>query len=114
LVYLNEEEFEFLKLKRVEFLKKWGYFREERIRPERIHGERTKERLGGKRGAIGGSLSEDLRGRIHNHTLCYQATDIQATRDSLFWSWRRVKEYYQDLEEELDSKMKQMKKLLSS
>jgi len=104
LVYLSAEEFEFLKLKRVEFLKRWDYFGE----------DRPKERLGGKSEAIGGCINEDLRGRIHNHTLCYEATNIHATRDSLFWSWRRVKEYYQDLEEESDSRMKQMKKLLRS
>ena len=104
MVYLSAEEFEFLKLKRVEFLKRRDYFGE----------ERPKERLVGKSEAIGGFLNEDLRGRIHNHTPCYEATNIHATRDSLFWSWRRVKEYYQDLEEESDSRMKQMKKLLSS
>ena len=104
LVYLGQKEFEFLKQKRVEFLKKWGYFGE----------EGPKERLGGKNESIGGATNEDLRGRIHNHTPCYEPTSIAATRDSLFWGWRRVKEYYQDLEEELDSKMRQMKKLIRS
>jgi len=102
LVYLSEEEFEFLKLQRVEFLKRWGYFGE----------ERPKERLGGKSEAIGGFLNEDLRGRIHNHTPCYEATNIHATRDSLFWGWRRVKEYYGELEEDLDDRMKELKKLI--
>ncbi len=29
--------------------------------------------------------------------LYYEPTNIQATRDSLFWGWRRVKEYYRDI-----------------
>jgi hypothetical protein len=102
LVYLSKEEFKFLKQKRVEFLKKWGQFGE----------EEPKVGLGGKKEAIRGCIKEDLKGRIRNHTPCYEATNIHATRDSLIWSWRRVKEYYQDLEEELDSKMKQMKRLI--
>ena len=103
LVYLSKDEFEFLKLKRVEFLKKWGYFGE----------GRTKEGLGGKNEAIGGSRREDLKaGRGSRYTPCYEPTDILATRDSLYWSWRRVKEYYQELEEDLDNQMKELKKLI--
>lgn len=104
MVYLSKKEFEFLKLKRVEFLKKWGYFGE----------ERSKARWGGKNEAIGGATNEDLKKGRGKYTPCYEPTNIHATRDSLFWSWRRVREYYQDLEEELDSKMKQMKKLIRS
>lgn len=41
-------------------------------------------------------MNEDLLSSIDNHTSCYEPTNIIATRDSLFWSWRRVKEYYRD------------------
>jgi len=114
LIYLSEEEFEFLKLKRIEFLKKWGYFGEEGLKGRLGGFILNGFTMNGKSEAIRGSINEDLRGKIHNHTPCYEATNIQATRDSLFWSWRRVKEYYRDLEEELDDKMKQMKKLIRS
>jgi hypothetical protein len=30
---------------------------------------------------------------------CYEPTNIAARRDSLFWSWRRIAEYFRDLSE---------------
>ena len=102
MIYLSEEEFRFLGLKRLDFLKRGRSFVEKSL----------EGRLGGKNEAIGGCINEDLRGRIHNYTPCYEATDIHATRDSLFWSWRRVKEYYRELEEDLDNQMKELKKLI--
>jgi hypothetical protein len=51
LIYLSEEEFEFLKVKRLEFLKRAGYFFK---KPAEVG-------LVAKNEAIGGSTNEDLK-----------------------------------------------------
>jgi hypothetical protein len=86
---LSDEEFEFLKCKRLEFLKRVGYF---------FKGP-SKGRKGYKEEALRGSTIEDLKRGRGNYTSCYEPTNILATRDSLFWSWRRVAEYYRDFQD---------------
>jgi hypothetical protein len=98
LIYLSGEEFEFLKLKRLEFLKRVGYF-----------GKKPPEgRKGGKKEALRGSTNEDHKTGRGKYTPCYEPTNIEATRDSLFWSWRRVSEYYRDFLDEEDGKRKEV------
>lgn len=104
MIYLSEEEFEFLKLKRLEFLKRVGYF-----------GKKPPEgRKGGKKEALRGSTNEDsykcirISRLVGKYTPCYEPTNIEATRDSLFWSWRRVSEYYRDFLDEEDGKRKEV------
>jgi hypothetical protein len=86
LVYLSKEEFKFLRLLRKSFLKRTRQFF---IKPPRTRFVTKKE-------ASGYPTNGDLRSRIDNHTPCYEPTNIDATRNSLFWRWRRVKEYYRD------------------
>jgi len=95
---LSEEEFEFLKLKRLDFLKRAGYFGE----------ESSEGRKGDKKEALRGSTNEDLQAGRGRYTPCYEPTNIEATRDSLFWSWRRVSEYYRDFLDEEDDKRKEI------
>jgi hypothetical protein len=95
---LSEEEFEFLKLKRLDFLKRAGYFGE---KPPKGRKVRKKARL--RR-----ATNEDLKTGRGKHTHCYEPTNIQATRDSLYWSWRRVSEYYRDFLDEEDGKRKEV------
>jgi hypothetical protein len=104
LIYLSEEEFEFVKFKRLEFLKRVGYFEEKLSRGRKAE----------KGDALGSPTNEDLKRGIHRYTSlktqnsgCYEATNISSTRDSLFWSWRRVAEYYQDFLDEEQSKTKE-------
>ncbi len=44
----------------------------------------------------------------------YEGTNIYHTRESRFWSWRRVREYYRELfiEENMDKKIKTVKELI--
>lgn len=86
-MYLREEEFEFLDLKRFDFWKRAGYFGK---KPQEWRWARKKE-------ALGSSINEDQKVRRYNYTPCYEPTNIYPTRDSSYWGWRRVKEYYQDL-----------------
>jgi len=101
LVYLSEEEFEFLELKRVEFLRRLSYFGERGSKGGKVG---KKEALGG--GERSGTGRGDLKTGRDRHTLCYEPTNISATRDSLYWSWRRVSEYWRDFSDEEDGKRK--------
>jgi hypothetical protein len=83
---LSEAQFKFLEFRRVDFLRRVGYFEEEGTGGRRV----------GRKEALRGSTSEALRIRRGRHTRCYEATNIDATRDSLYWSWRRVGEYWRD------------------
>jgi hypothetical protein len=86
LVYLSEEEFRFLRLLRERFLRKAGRFFE----------KQPKARTVTKKQALGSPTRDDLLPKIDNHTSCYEPTNMINTRDCLFWSWRRVKEYCRD------------------
>jgi len=97
LVYLSEEEFEFLKLKRVEFLKRVGYFGEKLPEGRKVE----------KKDALGSPTNEDLKRGIHRYIPSYEPTNIFSTRDSILWSWRRVAEYYQDFLDEEQTKTKE-------
>jgi len=102
LIYLSEKEFEFIKVKRLEFLKRAGYFLK----------EPTGVGLGVKDEGQKQFRKGDLKVGRDNYTLGYEPSNIGFTRDSLFWSWRRVKEYYQELREEEDVKLKELKRLM--
>jgi hypothetical protein len=105
LIYLSEKEFEFVKLKRLEFLKRVGYAKH----PSDFEEKLPKGRKAEKEDALGSPTNEDLKRGIHRYTPCYEATNISSTRDSLFWSWRRVAEYYQDF---LDEEQSETKKII--
>jgi hypothetical protein len=96
LVYLREEEFRFLEVKRLDFLERAGYFREKGIAGKQV----------GKKETLRGSTNEDLRTGRGEYGLSYESTNIDATRDSLFWSWRRVGEYWRDFSDEEEGKRK--------
>ncbi len=86
LLYLSEEEFKFLKVLRENFLKKVrGFFKKS-----------PKTKAVARKQPTASPKSADLLSGIDNHTRCYEPTNILATRNSLFWSWRRVREYYRD------------------
>lgn len=86
LLYLSEEEFKFLKVLRENFLKKArGFFEKP-----------PKTRAVAEKQPTASPVSADLSSGIDNHTRCYEPTNILATRNCLFWSWRRVREYYRD------------------
>jgi hypothetical protein len=94
---LSEVEFRFLDYKRLYFLRRVGSFSES---PQEWRWFRKKE-------ALGSSISEDQKMRRHNYQPGYEPTNIHSTRDSLFWGWRRVKEYYRDLLEFREDKRKE-------
>jgi hypothetical protein len=99
LVYLSKEEFKFLKLLRFNFLKKARRFFEKQPRTKFLT----------KKQPLGCPTNRDFLPRIdNNHISYYEPTNIVNTRDSLFWSWRRVKEFYRDyLDIEQESKKKE-------
>jgi len=86
LIYLSEEEFKFLKVLRENFLKQVRGFFEKPL----------KTRVAAEKQPIVSPTTVDLLSGIDNHTRCYEPTNILATRNSLFWSWRRVNEYCRD------------------
>ena len=91
------------------FLKRAGYFSEWIKREERPKEAREvfeKEALVDKRKPDFLNGSKD-KARKSIRVLSYQPTNIEYTRDSLFWSWRRVKEYYQELGEEEETQLSQ-------
>ena len=106
LVYLSEEEFKFLKLLRFDFLKKARRFFEKQPRTKFLT----------KKQPLECPTNRDLLPRIANHHIsCYEPTNIVNTRDSLFWSWRRVREFYRDyldIEQDDASKERQVYKLM--
>ena len=86
LLYLSKEEFKFLKVLRENFLKKVRGFLEKPPKTKAVAGKQP----------IVSPATVDLSSRIDNHARCYEPTNILATRNSLFWSWRRVNEYCRD------------------
>jgi len=54
------------------------------------------------------------KNRESQRAIVYEGTNIYHTRDSRFWSWRRVKEYYRELfiEENMDKKIKRVRELI--
>ncbi|UCG82774.1 MAG: hypothetical protein JSW38_11400 [Dehalococcoidia bacterium] len=95
---MSEEEFDCLNVKRVEFLKRVGYFDKLRVKERRV----------GKGRAVAGGVEEDFKTGRDRYKLCYEPTNISATRDSLYWSWRRVWEYWRDFSDEEDGKRKEV------
>ena len=106
LVYLSEEEFKFLKLLRFDFLKKARGFFEKQPRTRFLT----------KKQPLECPVNKDLLPRIDNHVPCYEPTNIVNTRDSLFWGWRRVREFYRDylldMEQDDDGKERQVYELM--
>ena len=99
MIYLSDEEFRFLERKRLEFLRRVGYFFR---RPPEVE-------LVVKKEAVGALQTEISRLGEVIIPPCYEPTSIQATRDSLFWNWRRVAEYYRDfLDMEVHVKTKEV------
>ena len=90
IIYLSKEEFRILKILRGKFLKRTGNnYKKER-----------KERNVLEREALECPTMEDLREWIGRSTLDYELTDfMEDSRNSLFWGWRRVKEYYREISE---------------
>ena len=86
LIYIREEEYKILKELRDSLVKRWSRFCRKRPRCRVIA---KKERVGWR---IKDNLNEG-NGRIYPS---YEATGIWATRDSMMWKWRMVREYYRD------------------
>lgn len=87
LIYLSKEEFKFLRHLRFCFLK----------RARSFFKKQPKAESSAKKQALQRPTTKDLaqgNGKIYP---CYEATPMHYTRDSLFWGWRRVKEYFRDL-----------------
>ena len=87
LIYLTEEEFKFLKILRFEFLRKTGQFFKKGL-------NRSPE---AEKEPQGCPESEDDSQSNGNGYASYEATNIGFTWDSLYWSWRRVKEFHNSL-----------------
>ena len=105
LLYLSEEEFKLLKVLRENFLKKVCGFFEKPPKTRAVTEEQP----------IAGSTSADFSSGIDSYTRCYEPTNILATRNSLFWRWRRVKEYCRDfLVPEENGEAKEVAALLHS
>ena len=83
--------------KRHGFLKRIGSFSESApkgvnrmVSPQKGRLVKTKE--------VSGSFIHEAQGMgRHKYTPGYEPTNIFFTRDSLYWGWQRVKEYYRDL-----------------
>jgi len=86
LVYLTKEEFQFLRSLRERFLKRRRRFFE---KPPRT-------RFVAKKQPLVCPTNNALLPGIDRCIPCYEPANIDVTRDSLFWRWRRVKEYYRD------------------
>ena len=86
LIYLNKEEFRLLRKLRKSFLKRARLFFKKAPKQDSSPREYRLKRF----------IRDDLRKNNDNTYPSYEATNISLTRDSLFWRWRRVKEYYKD------------------
>lgn len=94
LIYIREEEYKILKGLRDSLLKRW----------RRFYGKRPKPRIVVKRRLVGWRIKDDLNGRGGRIYPSYEATRIWATRESMMWKWRRVREYYRDFMDDRDEK----------
>ncbi|MCM8756826.1 MAG: hypothetical protein NC817_02170 [Candidatus Omnitrophica bacterium] len=82
LIFLSKEEFKFL---RVNFLK----------RVDRFFRKSPKRQSLFKKQPLACTKNKALSSRIDNYMPCYEPTNIVTTHSYLFWSFRRVKEYYE-------------------
>ena len=90
LIYLNKEEFELLRSLRLCFLKRIkGFFKKE-----------PKIASSVKQSCV----SSSARQYPNKSYPDYEASKIQYTRASLLWGWKRVREFYRDLQEGFDNK----------
>ena len=87
LIYLNKEEFDLLKVLRVCFLKRALSFFKQPPEPRFVTEEKP----------FKCPTTHDLDQGDGKISPSYESTNIHHTRDSLFWAWRRVKEYCRDL-----------------
>ena len=92
LIYIREEEYKILKGLRDSLLKRW----------DRFFGKRSKPH--GKKKRVGWPTRRNLDGRYNKILPGYEATRIWATRESMMWKWRRVREYYKDFIDNGDDK----------
>jgi hypothetical protein len=105
LIYLNKEEFNLLKVLRFDFLKRTRRFFENL---PKSHFVTQKHRLECP-------VTQDLNQGNGNTCPDYEPTNILLTRNSLFWRWRRVKEYYRDfLDKEDNGEAKEVYALIHS
>ena len=85
---LGQREFKVLKKLRDRFVEKlWG--------GEKALGK-AKIPLEKKNSLFTSPIRDVLNPRIGNPSSFYEATRMWNTRDSLFWGWRRVAEYFRD------------------
>jgi len=106
LIYLSKEEFKYIKVLKERFLKRaHGFFK-----------KAPRARFVGKREALESLRSKDFLPGNGNIFPCYESTNILQTRYSLFWSWRRVKRYYDELfeEENIQKNRERVKELIHS
>jgi len=95
LKYLRVEEFKILSDLKFKFIKRArDFFR-----------KRGKSGFVDKNKAVGCAVRRDNRESNDKIYPCYEPTRIEYARDSLFWSWRRVKEYFRELKGMNDKKL---------
>jgi hypothetical protein len=88
LIYLSNEEFKFLRHLRLCFLKSAGKFFKKHPNVAPV----------AQKQALQCPINNDLKPSRGNHRIIsYESTSIHNAYDSLFWSWRRFKEYYRYL-----------------
>ena len=87
LIYISKEEYKRLRILRDSLVKRWSRFC--RKRPRR--------RVIAKKERVGWPIRAELNGGNGRERYpSYEATRIWATRDSMMWKWRMVREYYRD------------------
>jgi len=94
LIYINKEEFKLLRSLRFCFLKGIRRFFRKEAKSEK-YGEKSSNKSNIKRDLDQGN------GKIYPS---YEATKIEDTRNSLLWSWRRVRAFYREMQEIYDNK----------
>ena len=103
---MNKEEFKLLKVLRGAFLKRAGRFLKKEAKPGFVAKKHAPRR----------PTRRDLYQGNGNTCLDYEPTNIQYTRDSLFWGWRQVREYWRDIQPDANEKEtgKEVYKLINS
>ena len=105
LIYLTEEEFKLLELLKKRFLKRIGRF-----------SKGSYSKAFPRKAFLKSPERKDLRQDNYIIPFLYEPTNIDYTRESLYWSWRRVKEYYENIfqEEGMNIKIQQARRLMYS
>lgn len=103
---MNKEEFGLLKVLRGDFLKRAGRFLRKGARAGLVV----------KKQALRRPARRDLYQGNGSTYPDYEPTNIQYARESSLWGWRRVKEYWREVERDANEKetWKEVYKLINS